>query len=408
LESNKAPSFPNLNINDYSYELPEELIAQYPKRERSKSRLLFYHQGAIDHKNFTDIPDLVPKNSTLFFNDTKVLPARLYFFKETGSRIEIFLLEPIAPSDNFETALNSKETCTWKCMIRNLKKWKDQALFKALHLNDHDLLLSATLLDKAERTVKFSWNSTDLNFREILETIGHVPLPPYIDREDDKMDRPRYQTVYSKKEGAVAAPTAGLHFSKNTILELRKNGIGIDYLTLHVGAGTFLPIKDANPIDHPMHREQMIIMRKNLRNILKATGKIIAVGTTSARTLESLYWYGIRLLKNEDENFFIPKLMPYSCEQEKLPPYKIAIGKVLEYMEQKDLQELQGTTELFILPRYNFKICGGLITNFHLPKSTLILLVAAFIGSDWEKVYEAAVAKKYKLLSYGESSLLLP
>lgn len=315
--------------------------------------------------------------------------------KETGARIEIFLLEPVLPSRVHEEVMNAKKTCTWKCMIGNAKKWK---IDTTLQNSVFDLVATRINDDQVE----FSW-ATELSFADLLTEIGKVPLPPYINREVDQKDEDRYQTVYSKMQGAVAAPTAGLHFTKEVISNLQKKGVKTDYLTLHVSAGTFQPIKEQNISDHPMHNEQIWVSQENIDQLLSMEN-VIAVGTTAMRTMESLYWYGVKLL-NGTTGFFIEKDDPYTFQSVSKHD---ALTAVLDQMKKAGIPKIGGHTEIFIYPGYTFRICKGLITNYHLPGSTLILLVAAFIGEDWRKVYQQALEGDYRFLSYGDSSLLLP
>lgn len=384
----------DLKIEDFIYDLPEDRIAKHPPKERAGSRLLFYNKGDISHHEFKQIKDLIPDDSLLVFNDTKVIPARIIMHKDSGARIEIFLLEPLKPSKVHEEVMNANKTCTWKCMIGNAKKWKTDTSLKIDKLS-----MTATRVGQDE--VEFSWESC-LTFSDLLTEIGKIPLPPYIDREVEQEDEDRYQTVYSKMKGAVAAPTAGLHFTNEIIDSLKNKGINTDYLTLHVSAGTFQPIKSERISDHPMHNEQIWISRENIKNLLDAK-KVIAVGTTSMRTLESVYWYGVKLL-NGEADLFVHQNDPYSL---KAVNRKDALGAVLDKMEKTGVEKLGGQTEIFIYPGYKFHICDGLVTNYHLPGSTLILLVASFIGDDWRKVYQSALKKQYRFLSYGDSSLLI-
>ncbi|MBR06481.1 MAG: S-adenosylmethionine tRNA ribosyltransferase [Rickettsiales bacterium] len=388
-----------LNLKDYNYELPESKIAKFPLANRSDSKLLFYNHGSIEHHVFNEITELIPKDSLLVFNDTKVIPARLILNKETGARIEIFLLEPLLPSNVHEQVMSSVESTTWKVMIGNSKKWKIDSeltleigsnLFRAIRMN--------------QDTVKFVWN-TDDTFSEILLKIGQIPLPPYLDREATEEDVPRYQTVYSKNEGAVAAPTAGLHFTDEVLESLQFKGIEKDFLTLHVSAGTFQPIKADTIEEHPMHREQVHVSRTNIEKLL-SNEVIIPVGTTSMRTLESLFWFGQLLETDPESAFFIKKETAYSFTS--VISLERSLKNVLSYMKGNRLNSITGQTEIFIYPGYTFRVCSGLITNFHQPGSTLILLVAALLGDNWKKVYDEALNKDYRFLSYGDSSLLFP
>ena len=331
------------------------------------------------------------------FNITKLSPARLIFYKESGARIEIFLLEPLAPSTNMEEIMSSTGSVNWKCMIGNAKKWKKDTTLR-LQLPNDQLKAVRTSPD----TVTLSWNNS-LAFSEVITQAGKVPLPPYIDREPTEIDFPRYQTVYSRYEGAVAAPTAGLHFTEEVLSEVGKK-CKLDYLTLHVSAGTFQPIKGSAD-QHPMHKEQVVISRRNLINILK-NEPVTAVGTTSMRTLESAYWYGVSILEGNTE-FMVPKEIPYGSIKKEISKQE-AVEAVLNYMESKGMEKLLGYTELMIVPGYKFRICDQLITNFHLPGTTLMMLVAAFVGEDWKTIYQAALENNYRFLSYGDSSILKP
>jgi len=397
----------NIRLSEYTYDLPKDRIAKFPLQDRSQSKLLVYNNSEISHDHFKSIAQYLPEGATLFFNDTKVIPARLHFQKETGALIEVFLLEPKTPTNNVAEAMLVKNHCTWKCMVGNFKKWKDnQKLHIELVIDGQPVNLWASIAERHVMEIAFEWDSND-RFVDIVEAFGKVPLPPYIDREVEKEDHDRYQTVYSAHEGAVAAPTAGLHFTDEVIEQIKDAGSTLDYLTLHVSAGTFQPIKEENAIEHAMHSEQVVISIKNLDTLLNSQ-KVIAVGTTSMRTLESLYWFGVKILLDKDTVFQIPKLYPYQHHTEALPTMKEAIKAVKDFMLQKGVTKLNGHTEIFIFPGYEFRVCDGLITNYHLPGSTLILLVAAFIGEDWRKVYQEAMDNDYRFLSYGDSSLLLP
>lgn len=384
----------DLKLDDFFYELPESRIAKHPPKQRGTSKLLVYQKGKIEHYHFGDIVDQLPEKTTLVFNNTKVIPARIVLHKQTGARIEIFLLEPIAPSSVHEEVMMARERCTWKCLIGNAKKWKI-----GTSLRSESLPFTAIRTGKEE--VTFEWN--EITFSQLLAEIGKIPLPPYIQREIDQDDKERYQTVYSKLDGAVAAPTAGLHFTKAIMTELQEKGIPIQYVTLHISAGTFQPIKTENITQHLMHNEQVWIQRQTIESLL-TSAKTIAVGTTSMRTLESLYWFGVRLNQGM-EAFYIRKEDPYKLEA--IDKHR-ALKKVLAYMDRNQIDQLGGQTEIFLYPGYAFKMCDGIITNFHMPNSTLILLIAAFIGDDWRKVYQEALNKDYRFLSYGDSSLLIP
>ena len=389
----------NLDVKDFTYDLPQERIAQYPLPQRDQSKLLVYKKGKIDHEKFINISDFLPTDSTLFFNETKVIPARLYFQKESGAVIEIFLLGPVRPSPLFLETMQSTKNCAWRCTIGNLRRWSESSISKKID----QITLTATLEDRQEGIVQFTWTGHD-TFAEILQRIGNTPLPPYIKRTADAQDKERYQTVYSNREGAVAAPTAGLHFTEAVFESLKKKNIVSDFLTLHVSAGTFQPIKVKNPLEHTMHQEQIVVSRQNIENILKRKN-IVAVGTTSLRTLESLYWYGVKLIKNRGNDFDIKQQEPDLHED--FPTATEAVTAVGSYMDAQNKSSITGHTSIYIVPGYTFRICRGLITNFHQPGSTLILLVAAFAGPDWRKIYNEALDNGYRFLSYGDSSLLI-
>lgn len=383
-----------MNLHDFFYELPESRIAKHPPKQRGASKLLVCRKGEVQHHHFSSIVDQLPEGATLVFNNTKVIPARIVLHKPTGARIEIFLLEPLAPSTVHEEVMMAQKRCTWKCMIGNAKKWKRETPL----INES---LKFTAIRTGEDEVTFEWEG--MTFSELLEEIGKTPLPPYIQREIEQEDKERYQTVYSKLDGAVAAPTAGLHFTNESMDELKAKGIPIQYVTLHVSAGTFQPIKTEKITQHPMHNEQVWVQRHTIESLLSSS-KTITVGTTSMRTLESLYWFGVRL-HHKMEDFHIRKEDPYELQA---IDKHIALQHVLDYMDRYQLDQLGGQTEIFLYPGYTFRMCDGIITNFHMPNSTLILLIAAFIGENWRKVYQEALNNDYRFLSYGDSSLLIP
>ncbi len=391
-----------INIQDYTYDLQADRIALYPLAERDQSKLLVYHGDTITHSQFDQVSEFLPENSLLYFNDTKVISARLIFQKETGAEIEIFLLNPVHPSPLVQEAMQATEKVQWHCAIGNLKRWKHGI---SLEIKKDRLSLKANLLQSEAGLVELSWTPSHLSFADVIGSLGVTPLPPYLKRKAEPSDLDRYQTVYSHAKGAVAAPTAGLHFTSALLDRLRNKGMLTDFVTLHVSAGTFQPVKVQNAIAHDMHSEQVMISDKNIANLLLSNKLLIAVGTTSLRTLESLYWYGVKLLTDPNAEFNIQKLDPYQ-------PHPVLISKeesfhaVAEMMSRKKIKSLAGETSIFILPGYTFRVCDGLITNFHQPGSTLLLLIAALIGEDWRKVYEEAMAGGYRFLSYGDSSLL--
>jgi S-adenosylmethionine:tRNA ribosyltransferase-isomerase len=395
----------SIQLSDYTYLLPDERIAYHPKTARDQSKLLYYHSGKIAHHVFQEIPELLPSNSLLYFNDTRVIPARLHFQKQSGANIEIFLLEPVQPYTLYQLAITAKSPCQWKCSIGNLKRWKDDQVLQIVLA--HELQLTAKLINRKNGIVEFIWNSDQLTFSDILELTGKVPLPPYINREVRTEDKERYQTVYSKEHGAVAAPTAGLHFTDEVLQKISANGIQKEFLTLHVSAGTFQPVKAANVFEHEMHHEQIIIKRSNIEALLQADKKVVAVGTTAMRTLESIYWWAVKLKNNPKESFNIEKLFPYENGLPNISRTEAA-QFILDYFDQHKIDSITGETSIFIFPGYTFRICDGLITNFHQPGSTLILLVAAFVGEDWRNIYNEALINNYRFLSYGDSSFLIP
>ncbi|MEQ8361647.1 MAG: S-adenosylmethionine:tRNA ribosyltransferase-isomerase [Cyclobacteriaceae bacterium] len=392
-----------IKSSDYAYHLPDDRIAIHPLEQRDHAKLMLYTQGKISHQHFHELPALLPDNATLFFNDTRVIPARILFRKETGAQIEVFLLQPLQGDMPVQLAMQSQQNTEWLCTIGNLKKWKEGT---TLHLTKEAITLNATLKDAKSGQVEFSWSPSDLTFAEVVNHFGNTPLPPYLHRDADENDKSRYQTVYSHFEGAVAAPTAGLHFTDNVLEKIKGRAIATDFLTLHVSAGTFQPIKTENALDHDMHSEQIIVTRKNLETLLLKNRKIIAVGTTSMRTLESLYWYGVKLIQTGPQPFKIDQNDPYKRDFGILPPREAAFKEVLQHMGSKDY--LVGQTSIFMVPGYQFKVCEGLITNFHQPGSTLMLLVAAFVGDQWKQLYNEALQRNYRFLSYGDSSFLLP
>lgn len=390
----------SLLINDFSYELPDHRIAKYPLPERDQSKLLVYKGGEIVHSRFFKIDKYLPPHSTLYFNDTKVIPARLHFQKDTGAIIEIFLLTPVAPSTLLQQAMIVTHYTQWQCTIGNLKRWPDgTTLIKTVG----EMTIHATLIDRVAGIVELRWTPKSLTFSEMITTAGNVPLPPYLHREAEESDKQTYQTIYSRNEGAVAAPTAGLHFTTHVLNSLLKNGHQLQHLTLHVSAGTFQPVKAENAADHTMHHEQMVITKENVESLLNATVKV-AVGTTALRTLESLYWYGVKLKSDPEAPFRITQYDPNQLAQ--TITFQDSIQEVLKLFTRLKTDKISGETAIYIMPGYNFKVVDALITNFHQPASTLILLIAAFVGSDWRAIYDSALKMDYRFLSYGDSSFL--
>jgi S-adenosylmethionine:tRNA ribosyltransferase-isomerase len=399
-----------IRLEDYTYDLPDDRIAAFPLDPRDHSKLLVYRGGEIEHGTFKDLAGYVPAGSLLVFNDTKVIPARLYFRRDTGALVEIFLLQPHRLEQSIHAIMGARGSCTWRCLIGNKKRWKEgEALTQDIATAEGTVTVRAILADRGAQEVHFEWTPAHLRFSELLPQLGEIPLPPYLNRKATERDKTQYQTVYARKEGAVAAPTAGLHFTDRVLASLVAGGATLDYLTLHVGAGTFQPIKAENVIAHPMHAEQIVFTRGNLERLAEHAGRIIAVGTTSMRALESLYWYGVKRLKGQaGPHLFVEKLYPYGHDPAALPPAAEVFGAVARYMADEGLEELIGETEILIVPGYPFRVCRGLVTNYHQPGSTLILLVAAFVGDDWRRIYGEALAGGYRFLSYGDSSLLLP
>ncbi len=388
-----------LLLSDFDYNLPSSLIAQSPLEKRDASRLLVYENGKVKHDQFFNISEYIPQNSSLVFNNTRVIPARIYLTKPTGASIEIFLLQPIYPSQEINLTMEANTKCTWQCMIGNAKKWKEGELTKELS----STLVRFNRTGKSE--VEISWDSKQ-TFSEIMKEIGNIPLPPYINRKSDLQDQSRYQTVYSKIEGAVAAPTAGLHFTERTLADIKGQGHDIHEVTLHVGAGTFLPVSVEHIRDHQMHYEQVSISKKTLE-AFASSSQVIPVGTTSFRTLESLFWFGALLHEKPNSEFLIHKNTSQEVASGQKLTRKESIEIILNWMEKNSMKRLEGSTGIFVYPGYKPKMSNGLITNFHLPKSTLIMLIAAVIGKNWRTIYEEAVENGYRFLSYGDSSLLL-
>ncbi len=395
-----------LAISDFIYDLPAERIARYPLTERDASKLLQWRAGAITHHVFRDLPVLLTGGETLFFNNTKVIPARMYFRKPAGTLVEVFLLEPESPH-LVELAMRSTGPVAYRCMIGNLKRWAEgTTLERDLGTPEHGpCILRITLTDKAAMCVRFEWDGP-FPFAKIIELAGVVPIPPYLNRASETLDQQRYQTVYSKKEGAVAAPTAGLHFTPAVLEQLQSRGIALEELTLHVSAGTFSPVKTEDALAHAMHSEQVVVRRGTVEALLSGR-TVVAVGTTSMRTLESLFWFGALLLQNPDAPFVVGQTLAMDMPPDQIPDKQSSLEAVLRYFDRTGLSEVYGSTQIYIVPGYQFQICEGLITNFHQPGSTLMLLVAAFTGGDaWRDIYRAALEGDYRFLSYGDSSLL--
>ena len=397
----------HISIDDYDYPLPEERIAKYPLAERDASKLLVLKDGQIEASQFKHIDDYLPAKALLVFNETKVIRARLQFQKETGSHIEVFCLEP---DDDYQIAFSSPSPVRWKCLVGNSKRWREGLLKMALNVNGKEVVLAARRTAKNDQysEIEFSWTPADLPFASILEAAGEIPLPPYLNREAEPEDRDRYQTVFARYDGSVAAPTAGLHFTKPLLEKLAGEGFELDEVTLHVGAGTFKPVATATIGEHAMHSETIVVRKSLIENLIRHLGMpIIPVGTTSTRTLESLYWIGMLLAEQGMalRTLHVQQWYPY---QEHLElSTKDALHLILDYLEQHELTRLEASTALMIAPSYKMRVITGLITNFHQPKSTLLLLVSALIGDRWKEAYRFALDNGFRFLSYGDSCLFL-
>ena len=409
----------NISIEDYNYPLPDERIAKYPLGERDASKLLVLKNGELTSSHFKNINDFLPKDSLLIFNETKVVRARLQFTKESGAAIEIFCLEPITGNGDYQLAFSSSSPSEWRCLVGNSRRWKSDKLSLEVEVNkttsQQDNKTKATLyaerLEKNDNysVVRFSWEPAELSFAEILEAAGEIPLPPYLHREAEASDRERYQTVFAKHEGSVAAPTAGLHFTNELIDRLKNDGIAFEEVTLHVGAGTFRPVSSETIGEHEMHSETIVVRMSCIENLIKNCNKtIIPVGTTSMRTIESLYWIGLMLIEEglEERNLHLNQWFPYK-ERESLPSAEESLSTILKYMEMHKMEVFHASTALMIAPSCKINIAKALITNFHQPKSTLLLLVSALIGNKWKEAYQYALDNDFRFLSYGDSCLFL-
>ena len=414
-------------ISDYNYPLPDERIAKFPLTERDHSKLLLYKHGDVSEDIFYNLPEYLPKGALMVFNNTKVIQARMHFRKETGALIEVFLMEPASPSD-YELMFQTNKDCSWFCMVGNLKKWKEGSLRREFEIKGHKLTLTATMdrskvQEQAGGTnhwIQFEWDNANISFAEILEAVGELPIPPYLNRATEESDKETYQTIYSKIKGSVAAPTAGLHFTDKVLKALDEHSVDREELTLHVGAGTFKPVKSHEIEGHNMHTEFIIVRRQTLIKLLKHKCRAIAVGTTSVRTLESLYYMGVKLVSNnnatEDDlhvNQWEPYDLPHNSDglvkvNGKVISVEESIQNLLDYLDRDGLNTLHSSTQIIIAPGYTYKIVKALITNFHQPQSTLLLLVSAFVKGDWRKIYDNALSHDFRFLSYGDSSLLIP
>lgn len=400
----------HIKIEDYNYPLPDERIAKFPISRRDQSKLLIYNKGSISQDVFYHLPNYLPSDTLLVFNNTRVIQARLHFRKMTGALIEVFLLEPAVPTD-YEQIFQARSHCSWYCIIGNLKKWKEGDLQKIMDIHGKKITLTVRRQEMHQTSYKvdFEWNDNSISFAEIIDAVGELPIPPYLNRNTEESDKITYQTVYSKIKGSVAAPTAGLHFTQEVLDAIDQKKIIREEITLHVGAGTFKPVKSKEIEGHMMHTEFFSVKKNTIEKLIHYHASAIAVGTTSVRTLESLYYIGCKLANNPEyssELLHVDQWEPYDMHYQ-LSPIE-ALQQIMDYMERNHLNVLQADTQIIIAPGYDYKIVKMLITNFHQPQSTLLLLVSAFVNGDWRRIYDYALANDFRFLSYGDSSLLIP
>lgn len=417
----------SIHISDFNYDLPDSRIAKFPLKERDHSKLLVYDKGKVSDDIFFNLPNYLPSGSLMVFNNTRVIQARIHFRKTTGALIEVFLMEPANPTD-YELMFQTTGHCSWLCMVGNLKKWKEGELERDFEIKGQKFSLKASM-DRGRTTEKsggtnywidFEWDNSSVSFAEILDAIGELPIPPYLNRKSEESDKTTYQTVYSKIKGSVAAPTAGLHFTEKVLKDIDAHGIQRDELTLHVGAGTFKPVKSKEIADHNMHTEYVVVHRHTFERLLSHDCKAIAVGTTSVRTLESLYYMGVKLVKHpeaNEEELHVDQWEPYDLPHNedglvvvdgKPVTVRESIENLLDYLKRDNLEALHSSTQIIIAPGYKYKIVNILVTNFHQPQSTLLLLVSAFVKGDWRKIYDYALSHDFRFLSYGDCNLLMP
>lgn len=399
-----------IHIAEYNYSLPDERIARFPLEKRDESKLLLYRDGEINESEFKHLPDFLPNGALIVFNNTRVIQARLLFNKSTGAKIEIFCLEPVSPHD-YALIFQQTERCSWLCLVGNAKKWKEGILEKEILVDNKNVTLRAEKKESygESHLIEFSWNNPELTFAELLDAAGILPIPPYLNRETEEKDLRTYQTVYSKIKGSVAAPTAGLHFTDDVLKELDNQGFVREEVTLHVGAGTFKPVKTETIEDHEMHTEFISVNRSSIVHIKENIGNIIAVGTTSVRTLESLYYIGVTLSRNPEasgEELTVNQWMPYDDANNQLSIDE-SLQHIVDYLDRHQSDKLLTATRIIIAPGYEFKLVRGIITNFHQPQSTLLLLISAFVKGNWKPIYDYALDHDFRFLSYGDSSLLL-
>ncbi|MBR5929817.1 MAG: S-adenosylmethionine:tRNA ribosyltransferase-isomerase [Prevotella sp.] len=407
----------HIRISDYNYPLPDERIAKFPIAQRDHSKLLVYRQGKVEEDVFYQLPNYLPEGALMVFNNTKVIQARMHFRKTTGALIEVFLLEPCLPAD-YEQMFQTTAECEWICLIGNLKKWKEGELVQTVMIHGQEVEIAATRLGEqgTGHRIRFAWRYTAPqagaapSFAELIDAAGELPIPPYLNRETQESDKTTYQTVYSKIKGSVAAPTAGLHFTDDVLKAIDERGIEREELTLHVGAGTFKPVKSEEIEGHSMHTEYYCVKRQTIEKLISHQARAIAVGTTSVRTLESLYYVGLKLEQNPDANeeeLHVMQWEPYQQDQQAIDPLR-ALQNILQWLDRQGKGSLHSSTQIIIAPGYEYKIVKMLVTNFHQPQSTLLLLVSAFVKGDWRTIYDYALSHNFRFLSYGDSSLLIP
>ena len=397
---------PQIRIEDYNYTLPDGRIAKYPLEDRASSKLLCYKEDIISEYTFRDITNLIPENSLMVFNDTKVVPARLHFQRQTGAMIEIFCLEPVLPAE-YATMFSVTASCRWKCIVGNAKKWKGEPISPDIaggNKEMEELNLKATLVSRENQTavVEFNWDG-NVPFSRVLEICGSVPIPPYLNRDTEDIDLERYQTLYAKYRGSVAAPTAGLHFTRDVLDSIKERGVDEETVCLHVGAGTFLPVKSSLVSEHTMHREPFVVSLSLLEKLASGSRNTVAVGTTSVRTLESLYYIGVKCIEQghpSDVGQWEPYEREYSYTLEE------SLEAIIRYLKENGLEYLSVGTRIIIVPGFQFRIVNTLVTNFHQPQSTLLLLISACVNGNWKKIYDYALENDFRFLSYGDSSIL--
>ena len=402
----------HIHISEYNYSLPEERIAKFPVTKRDHSKLLVYNRGEVGEDVFYRLPEYLPKDALMVFNNTKVIQARMHFRKSTGALIEVFLLEPADPTD-YELMFQTTDHCSWYCLVGNLKKWKDGSLTRQVDIKGQIVCVTATRgpIHGTSHTVTFDWDGDNISFAEIIDAMGELPIPPYLNRETQESDKTTYQTVYSKIKGSVAAPTAGLHFTPEVLADLDAHGIEREELTLHVGAGTFKPVKSEEIEGHEMHTEFISVRRETIQKLIDHKGCAIAVGTTSVRTLESLYYMGIKVMHHPnltESQLHVAQWEPYEVKNSEVVDSVVSLQALVQWMDTHHLDVFHSSTQIIIAPGYDYKIVKMLVTNFHQPQSTLLLLVSAFVRGDWHKIYDYALSHDFRFLSYGDSSLLIP